>query len=75
MSPRSVILTVARNNNGSNELRPGGEDRKQPGSCRLLFDGNCHGCAAQFVLCLWASRWLQLLYHVTCKEIALQTAF
>jgi hypothetical protein len=75
MSLRSDILKVAPSDDGSNELRAGGEDRKRSGSCRLLFDSNCHGCAEQFVLCLWASRWQQLLYHVTCKEIALQPAF
>ena len=37
MSPRSVILKVARNNNELNKLRPGDEDRNQSGSCRLLF--------------------------------------
>jgi hypothetical protein len=37
MSPRSVVLKVARNNVEPNILRPADEDRNQWGSWRLLF--------------------------------------
>ena len=54
-----------------------GNNRTAVGSCFVSVCCSMQRAtgSVQFVLCLWASRWLQSLYHVMCKEMALQTVF